>query len=138
MRLIDVDSHFLEPPDWLQSIDPKLAAEIPPGDPIERIVQGVVGDLLDVVPRSQRPENLIDLLAPSGRRALEALLAENAEIRDAKLAGPPGSYDASERIALLDQHGIEMQFLNSTLGTGPYAAAMKVGRPDLAKRSLTA
>jgi predicted TIM-barrel fold metal-dependent hydrolase len=138
MRLIDVDSHFLEPPDWLQSIDPKLAAEIPPGDPIERIVQGVVGDLLDIVPRSQRPENLIELLAPSGKRALAALLAENAEIRDAKLAGPPGSYDASERIALLDQHGIDVQFLNSTLGTGPYAAAMKIGRPDLAKRALSA
>lgn len=138
MRLIDVDSHFLEPPDWLQAIDPKLAAEIPPGDPIERIVQGVVGDLLDVVPRSQRPENLIELLAPSGKRALAALLAENAEVRDAKLAGPPGSYDASERIALLDQHGIDIQFLNSTLGTGPYAAALKIGRPDLAKRALSA
>lgn len=138
MRLIDVDSHFLEPPDWLQSIDPELAAQIPAGDPIERIVQGVVGDLLEVVPRSQRPENLIDLLAPSGRRALAALLAENAEIRDAKLAGPPGSYDANERIALLDQHGIDVQILNSTLGTGAYAAAMKIGRPDLAQRSLTA
>ncbi len=138
MRLIDVDSHFLEPPDWLHAIDPKLASEIPTGDPIERIVLGVVGDLLDVVPRSQRPENLIDLLAPSGRRALEALLAENAEVRDAKLAGPPGSYDANERIELLDQHGIEIQFLNSTLGTGPYAAAMKIGRPDLAKKALTA
>ena len=91
MRLIDVDSHFLEPPDWLHTIDPKLAAEIPPGDPIERIVQGVVGDLLDVVPRSQRPENQIDLLAPSGRRALEALLAENAEVREAKLAARPGA-----------------------------------------------
>jgi len=137
MRLIDVDSHFLEPPDWLQSIDPELAAEIPPGDPIERIVIGVVGDLLEVVPRSQRPANLIDLLAPSGRRALEAMLAD-AELVAEKLAGPPGSYLPAERIPLLDQHGIEKQFLNSTLGTGPYAAAMKIGRPDLAQRSLTA
>ena len=55
MRVIDVDSHFLEPVDWLQQVDPGLAAEIPPADPIERIVQGVVGDLLEVVPRSQRP-----------------------------------------------------------------------------------
>ncbi len=138
MRLIDVDSHFLEPPDWLATIDPMLAAEIPPGDPIERIVQGVVGDLLDVVPRSQRPENLIDLLAPSGRRALNALLADNAEVREAKLAGPLGSYDADERIAFCDQHGIEIQFLNSTFGIGPYAAAMKIGRPDLAQRALSA
>lgn len=138
MRLIDVDSHFLEPPNWLETIDPKLAGEIPPGDPIERIVIGVVGDLLEVVPRSQRPENLIDLLAPSGRRALKALLAENAEVRESKLAGPPGSYEPAERIRLLDAHGIEKQFLNSTLGTGPYAAAMKIGRPDLAQRALGA
>lgn len=138
MRVIDVDSHFLEPPDWLQTIDPKLASQIPPGDPIERIVIGVVGDLLEVVPRSQRPENLIDLLAPSGRRALEAMLADNAEVREAKLAGPPGSYEPSERIPLLDAHGIDKQFLNSTLGTGPYAAAMKIGRPDLAQRALSA
>lgn len=138
MRLIDVDSHFLEPPDWLETIDPKLAREIPAGDPIERIVIGVVGDLLEVVPRSQRPENLIDLLAPSGRRALEAMLADNAEVREAKLAGPPGSYLPAERIRLLDAHGIDKQFLNSTLGTGPYAAAMKIGRPDLAQRALSA
>lgn len=138
MRVIDVDSHFLEPPDWLRTIDPKLASEIPAGDPIERIVIGVVGDLLEVVPRSQRPENLIDLLAPSGRRALEAMLAENAEVREAKLAGPPGSYEPAERIRLLDQHGIDKQFLNSTLGIGPYAAALKIGRPDLTQRALTA
>src|SRR5262244_3663115 len=122
MRVIDVDSHFLEPVDWLARVSPALAAEIPPCDPIERIVQGVVGDLLEVVPRSQRPANLLDLLAPSGRRHLEAMLAMNA----------------AARLRFCDEHGIDVQFLNPTLGIGPFAAATKAGRPDLARRSLEA
>ena len=36
MRVIDVDSHYFEPPDWLASVDPKLAAELPAEDTIER------------------------------------------------------------------------------------------------------
>ena len=56
MRVVDVDSHYFEPPDWLSQVDPALAAEISPGDPIERVVRFVVGDLLDVVPRDQLPE----------------------------------------------------------------------------------
>ena len=74
MRVIDVDSHFLEPVDWLSQVDPRLADQIPPADPIQRIVQNVVGDLLEVVPTSQRPEDPLELLAPSGRRHLEALV----------------------------------------------------------------
>jgi len=52
MRVIDSDSHYFEPADWLSQIDPALAAEIPPHDPIERVVRFVVGDLLDAVPRN--------------------------------------------------------------------------------------
>src|SRR5262245_28631784 len=119
MRVIDVDSHFLEPVDWLARVSPALAAEIPPCDPIERIVQGVVGDLLEVVPRSQRPANLLDLLAPSGRRHLEAMLAMNEEERE---QAAPSSYDAAARLRFCDEHGIDVQFLNPTLGIGPFAA----------------
>ncbi len=136
MRVIDVDSHYLEPPDWLSQIDPKLAKEIPPHDPIDRIVSGVVGDLLEVVPRSQRPDNLLGLLGPSGRRALEAMLEMNAEQSVPAASGPPSSYDAAARIEFCDANGIDIQFLNSTLGTGPYTGAMKMGRLDLARRCL--
>ncbi len=136
MRVIDVDSHFLEPPDWLSQVDPALAAEIPESDPIDRVVRGVVGDLLDVVPPSQRPADPIALLGPSGRRSFEAMLAMNAEEAAAAAAGPKSSYDAQARIAFCDANGIDVQFLNSTLGTGPYVSAMKAGRPDLARRAL--
>ena len=136
MRVIDVDSHYLEPPDWLSQVDPALAAEIPESDPIDRVVRGVVGDLLDVVPPSQRPADPIALLGPSGRRSFEAMLAMNEEEAAAAAAGPKSSYDAEARIAFCDANGIDVQFLNSTLGTGPYVSAMKAGRPDLARRAL--
>ena len=44
MRVIDVDSHYFEPPDWLASVDPALAAQLPMGDTVERVVRFVVGD----------------------------------------------------------------------------------------------
>ena len=61
MRVIDVDSHFFEPPDWLAQVDPALAAELPAHDPIERVVRFVVGDLLDTVPRERLPDDLLAL-----------------------------------------------------------------------------
>ena len=69
MRIIDVDSHFIEPKDWLDEVDPELVEMIGPNDDnfIERVVEGVVGDLLDDVPMRNRPEHLTDLLAPAGK-----------------------------------------------------------------------
>ena len=70
MRVVDVDSHFFEPPDWLAQVDPGLAAEMPEGDAIESVVRFVVGDLLDTVSRDRLPDDLLELLAPAGHRAL--------------------------------------------------------------------
>jgi predicted TIM-barrel fold metal-dependent hydrolase len=66
------------------------------------------------------------------------MLEMNADEAAEATAGPPSSYDAEARIAFCDEHGIEVQFLHSTLGTGPYADAMKAKRPDLARRCLEA
>ena len=140
MRVIDVDSHFMEPVDWLEQVDPTLAKEIPPSDEsfIERVVQGVVGDLIEAIPRKQRPENLIDLLAPSGKRSLQALLAATAEQQKELLTTPPTGYDADARINFCDEHGIDIQLVNSTMGATPYVLAMKQGRRDLALRAFQA
>jgi uncharacterized protein len=140
MRVIDVDSHFMEPIDWLEQVDPTLAKLIPPSDEsfIERVVQGVVGDLLEAIPRKQRPENLIDLLAPSGKRSLQALLAATAEQQKEMMTVPPTGYDAEARIKFCDDHGIDIQLVNSTMGTTPYVLAMKQGRRDLALRAFQA
>jgi predicted TIM-barrel fold metal-dependent hydrolase len=140
MRVIDVDSHFMEPVDWLEQIDPALAKLIPPSDEsfIERVVQGVVGDLLEAIPRKQRPENLIDLLAPSGKRSLQALLAATAEQQKEMMVTPPTGYDADARIKFCDDHNIDIQLVNSTMGSTPYVQAMKQGRRDLALRAFQA
>ncbi|MAG30265.1 MAG: hypothetical protein CL908_05140 [Deltaproteobacteria bacterium] len=138
MRVIDVDSHYLEPPGWLEQVDPALAKEIPASDATDRVVRGVVGDLLDVVPASQLPENPLALLGPSGRRLFEAMMEMNEDEAATAAQGPKSSYDADARIAFCDEHGIDVQFLNSTLGTGPFASAMKIDRPDLARRALHA
>jgi predicted TIM-barrel fold metal-dependent hydrolase len=134
MRVIDVDSHFLEPPGWLSHVDPGLAREIPPCDPIEHIVRGVVGDLLELVPREQQPADRIRLLAPAGQRALAEMLAKNQAEREL----PSSSHDAAARLRLCDELGIEIQFLNPTLGSAPFAAAKHAGRSDLARRCLRA
>ena len=140
MRVIDVDSHFMEPIDWLEQVDPTLAKLIPPSDEsfIERVVQGVVGDLLEAIPRKQRPENLIDLLAPSGKRSLQALLAATAEQQKEMMTVPPTGYDGDARVKFCDAHGIDIQFVNSTMGSTPYVLAMKQGRRDLALRAFQA
>ena len=140
MRVIDVDSHFMEPVDWLEQIDPTLAKLIPPSDEsfIERVVQGVVGDLLEAIPRKQRPENLIDLLAPSGKRSLQALLAATAEQQKEMMITPPAGYDGDARVRFCDDHHIDIQLVNSTMGATPYVLAMKQGRRDLALRAFQA
>ena len=139
MRVVDVDSHYFEPPDWLSQVDPALAAEISPGDPIERVVRFVVGDLLDVVPRDQLPDDLLDLLAPAGHRALEDSLQRFAdESGAADSSPPPMSHDAEARLAFNDAQGIDVQFINPTFASNAFASAMRAKRPDLARRALAA
>jgi len=138
MRVIDVDSHFMEPLDWLEQTDPALARELPPASFEERVVRGVVGDLLDIIPPHQRPKNLLELLAPAGRRATEALLAASVEQQKEALTSPPTGYDAEARLKFCDENGIDVQFVNSTMGTGPYISALRLGRRDLAFRAFEA
>ena len=138
MRVIDVDSHFMEPLDWLEQTDPALARQLPPVSFEERVVRGVVGELLDIIPPNQRPKNILELLAPAGRRATEALLAKSGEQQAEALKAPPTGYDAEARLQFCDENGIDVQFVNSTMGTGPYVAALRLGRRDLAFRAFEA
>jgi predicted TIM-barrel fold metal-dependent hydrolase len=62
----------------------------------------------------------------------------NREESEELLKDSPSSYDADARVAFCDQHGIDVQFLNSTLGKEPFSAATRAGRPDLARAGLEA
>lgn len=139
MRVIDVDSHYFEPPDWLATVDPDLAAQLPPEDTVERVVRFVVGDLIDRVPREQLPDDLIRLLAPAGERALRHSLTQIAEEHAAaEQAPPPLSYDADARLAHNDAHGIDVQFLNPTFANDMIAGARRAGDLALTQRAISA
>ena len=137
MRVVDVDSHYFEPPDWLEQIDPRLAAELPPQNPRENVVRFVVGDLIDRVPREQLPDDLLELLAPSGQRALERSL-ERIVDESAEPQPAPMSYDAEARLASNAAKGIDLQFINPTYASDRVNTARRAGRPDLARRTLQA
>ena len=51
MRIIDVDSHLMEPFDWLDEHFPDLAAALPPVDFAARFQSRVRDDMMDAVPR---------------------------------------------------------------------------------------
>ena len=55
MPVIDVDSHFYEPFDWLESVDPELAAEVPRGDPLDVALSTAFGEVLSTLPDAVRP-----------------------------------------------------------------------------------
>ena len=139
MRVIDVDSHYFEPPDWLASVDPGLAAELPREDTVERVVRFVVGDLIDRVPREQLPDDLIRLLAPAGERALRSSLTRIAE-EDAAAGDVPAplSYDATARLAHMDAHGIDVQLLNPTFASDVVAGARRRGDLATTQRAIAA
>ena len=95
--------------------------------------------LLDQVPREQLPENLAALLAPAGQRALESALGRISDESEAAASSPPPmSYDAEARLAFNDTQGIDVQFINPTFASNPFASAMRAKRVDLARRTLEA
>ena len=61
MRVVDVDSHFYEPLDWLGESFPKLKSQLPPLSHTEFIFHFVARDLLDGLPPELRPKHDMDL-----------------------------------------------------------------------------
>ena len=62
MRIIDVDSHFYEPLDWLEESAPKLAEQLPPPSITDFIFQFVASDLIASIPEELMPSEPMDLL----------------------------------------------------------------------------
>ena len=65
LRVIDVDSHLMEPPDWISVVNPALAAELPPPMKLsETLRSGSRMRAMQLPPESQ-PEEPLDLRAPN-------------------------------------------------------------------------
>jgi hypothetical protein len=83
MKIIDVDSHFYEPVDWLEQTDPKLAAEIPKIDIVTLMTTSIAGDLLASLPPELRPDPmslLPDRLRPLAEKYRDAPMTEVAKV----------------------------------------------------------
>lgn len=122
MTVIDVDSHFMEPFDWLERRFPELADTFPPSDLGTVLLNFFAGDMVASLPPSQRPKP-IDLIPEGMRPLVEPLLGLSPSALQQMLDGPMfeslkarGAVDAEERLAYMDEEGVDIQFVLPTIG----------------------
>ena len=129
MRIIDVDSHFYEPLDWLEESAPRLAERLPPPSITDFIFQFVASDLIASIPEELMPSDPMDLL-PGMKPFLDGLPAPEQLTklyrRELAFSHP------EERVKLCDEQGIAVQLINSNWAHMPYLQALELGQPDLA------
>jgi uncharacterized protein len=153
--IVDSDSHFLEPLDWLDVHFPALAAQLPPADMVAMLVNAVVGDdVMAHLPPAMRPDPL-SLVPPmlrdflvklnEGERTGAAFARALATTDDpdaqamATLWSMQGVADSATRIDFLDEHGIDRQIvLPSGPGFAPSIRASRTGDEALVRECLAA
>jgi predicted TIM-barrel fold metal-dependent hydrolase len=132
MPVIDVDSHLHEPLDWLAEVRPDLAAELgPPGRFMEGL-RAMNSMIIETLPEADRPEDPLDLMTKEFRAHCEKTDALQPEHLDPGSADP--FYTAEGRLALLDEIGVDVAFINPTFSSGHLAAMMGRGSKDLVPR----
>jgi predicted TIM-barrel fold metal-dependent hydrolase len=129
MRVIDVDSHFYEPLDWLTETAPALAARCPALDPLTLAATTAFGDIITTLPGGVRPDDPLEILPKPLTDLLSKATPEaRAKLVDgfvATIAGVPGAADAKSRIEYLDQQGIDYQFVLPTFAFNPISRARR-------------
>src|SRR5437870_5305765 len=117
MRIIDPDSHFIEPVEWFEKGFPKLAAQIPPIPLGEIIAESIAGDAVSSLPPSQRPDPA-DLFPAELRAAMKPFLEQMSKLNSATELGevlrnigmqPVEGYDADARLKWLETRGFDWQ-----------------------------
>ena len=108
MAAIDVDAHYNPPPDWIARHDPKLAERVPEFDRMEVFFELLYGDVLMAsVPKSFKAQ----AIAAFAKGVSDP---ENADMKAAAAeaeANRPEAGAMSERLAWMDEVGIEAQFV---------------------------
>ncbi len=128
MRIIDVDSHLQEPPDWISVVNPALAAELPPMRNFDLLREGSRMMATQLPPELQ-PEDPLDLMAPDMRIFQERNAARQPDHFDLSEGNP--YYNTDARLAYCDEQGIDVQFINPSAGILAVTQAMVAGRMDL-------
>jgi uncharacterized protein len=118
--VVDTDSHFQEPIDWLCDVDSELAEMLSPSVLFDQSAYDVFVNLVGPVTRERMDSAPLRMPGPiavalretrhlgSLREAAKAFA--DGLMRD--LPMPFGAYDASERLQCLDQQGIDRQLVN--------------------------
>ena len=130
--VIDVDSHFVEPFTWLETIDPDLAREVNAAAPTS-IGEQVIGEVFESIPFDQRPpfeefvpEQLRQVFAMfEGKPGAEMdqVFEEHPEI--SVMFNPPGARGGAERVKLCDEQGIDLQVCSPSVAMAMSNAARR-------------
>jgi predicted TIM-barrel fold metal-dependent hydrolase len=129
MSVIDVDSHFLEPMDWLEVTAPELAEQIAPPITFFDFMRSGTAATLPKLPEAIRPKDSADLMPNSFRYLMERLSALQPDHYDPSGGDP--SYAGIARLKAMDEVGIDVQFLNFTYASAATLRAMQAGKPEL-------
>jgi hypothetical protein len=138
LLIIDADSHFHEPADWLATIDKQLAEQLPPLTPAEQFLDVVVGDLFASIPPALRPDPLALVPQPirDGYDAHLKGLGEPTPQAIAAGATSEAAYLPEPRLKWMDARGIDVQLLLPSRGYHPYRLAARSGDVPLTLSQL--
>ena len=140
MLVVDVDSHFEPPADWLDA-HPDLARDLPPLLPeshpsyapgsAETMGYQLAADIFTLVPPAERMP-VRRLMTP----AMDYIFS--GEVQRASASGANSQWpqiDAATRVQVLDEQGIDLQFANSAAF---YSSMRYLEDVELGKRFLSA
>jgi uncharacterized protein len=135
VRIIDVDAHFHEPVDWLQSTDPTVAQELGPPPRFIDIADAVFGinnPAISHLPPGQQPRSVWETVLPGFVQHLE-MTDVRQPAHQADLGGNPVC-DPEARLKVCDAEGIDIQFLNPSFLVNTIVQAARARRSDLIPR----
>jgi predicted TIM-barrel fold metal-dependent hydrolase len=132
VRIIDVDAHIHEPLDWLTQTNPDLAESLGPPARFMEIANslfGITNPKLRALSDQQQPTGGYETILPGFVEHLEMTDVRQPESA-AQSANDP-LCDPVARLALCDERGIDIQFLNPTFLGNTVVQAGRAKRFDL-------
>lgn len=142
MPIVDVDSHFIEPWDWLDVRFPELGKKMPKSNFANFFFELVGGEALASLPPEARPtrdEFFDETSTPFNKRFGDEMLTRmeiHERMKDldeasggavGKAANAPGAYgDPARRGQYMTEMGIDIQFINDSFGFEPARLARDV------------
>lgn len=140
MRVIDIDSHYFEPFEWLEETDPTLVAELPQIDKLTLVLTTAFGEVLSTLPPQFKPDPYDRIpkgLLPEGGAITPEILEQGSQMMEAWVHSVPGAHKLDDRLAFLNAQGIDEQWVLPTFAFNPISFIRRE-KPELAGRLLSA